>query len=239
MEYYKIMDEYLKETQILNFSEKKIQELIQNHKWIDLEEVARVKSIYDYVRDEIQFGYNSADDLTALEVLNDGYGQCNTKANLLMALFRATGIPCRLHGFYVDKILQKGIISGIFYALTPKDIVHSWVEVFVNDHWYVLEGVILDKAYLTGLQKKFSHVKNDFCLWGVCVENFEKPVIDWDLNHTYIQSKSITKDLGTFQSPDEFYTKHQQKLGAFKIFLYQNFVRHILNRNVEKIRKGV
>lgn len=238
MENHQIMEEYLKETQILNFSEKAIQELIQNRKWLDLEKVARIKSIYDYVRDEIKFGYNRADNITALDVLNDGYGQCNTKANLLLALLRATDIPCRLHGFIVDKKLQKGIIPGIFYALTPMDIVHSWVEVFVNDNWYVLEGVILDKKYLQSLQKKFSNMKNDFCLYGVCVENFENPTIDWNLNHTYIQSKSVTKDLGTFSSPDEFYTKHKQNLGAIKNLLYQNFVRRLLNRNVEKIRKG-
>ena len=40
------------------------------------------------MRNDILFGYNSSDLLTAEEVLKDGYGQCNTKATLLMALFR-------------------------------------------------------------------------------------------------------------------------------------------------------
>lgn len=149
------MDHSLNETRILNFSAKAIQKLIQIRKWHELEKVVRVKSIYNYVRDEIKFGYNSSDMIAASDVLKEGYGQCNTKANLLMALLRATAIRCRLHGFIVDKKLQKGIIPNIFYAITPKDILHTWVEVFIDENWYALEGVILDKRHLMQLQKKF------------------------------------------------------------------------------------
>lgn len=63
-------------------------------------------------------------------------------------------------------------------------------------------------------------------------------MIDWDLNNTYTQSKSITKDLGIFNSPNELHAKYKQKIGKFKNFFYQNFVRHLLNHNVEKIRRG-
>ncbi len=88
------------------------------------------------------------------------------------------------------------------------------------------------------MQKNFSDIKTNFCAYGVCIENFENLVIDWDLNNTYIQSKSITKDLGIFDSPDKLHEKYRQKLGVIKNMLYQNFVRHLLNRNVEKIRRG-
>ncbi len=39
--------------------------------------------------------------------MKDGYGQCNTKGTLFMALFRSVDIPCRFHGFTIDKKLQK------------------------------------------------------------------------------------------------------------------------------------
>ncbi len=48
------------------------------------------------------------DTMNAVQILNDGYGQCNTKATLLMALLRAVSIPCRLHAFDVTKDLQRG-----------------------------------------------------------------------------------------------------------------------------------
>ena len=79
------MNNYLKETEILNYSNPTIQSLIKEKKWVELDIIERVKSIYNYVRDDIEFGYNISDNITATEVLEDGYGQCNTKATLLMA----------------------------------------------------------------------------------------------------------------------------------------------------------
>ena len=75
------------------------------------------------------FGYNQSDDIAASDVLADGYGQCNTKGNLLMALLRALAIPCRFHGFTIDQQLQKGAIPTYVFWLAPKYIIHSWVEV--------------------------------------------------------------------------------------------------------------
>ena len=87
---------YLEMTKMLNFDVESIQSLIKNRKWIELDEYNKIAAIYDFVRNEILFGYNSSDLLSAEEVLKDGYGQCNTKATLLMALLRSVGIPCRL-----------------------------------------------------------------------------------------------------------------------------------------------
>ncbi|WP_277633273.1 transglutaminase-like domain-containing protein [Avrilella dinanensis] len=184
----------------------------------------------------IKFGYNVSDYISASQVLNDGYGQCNTKATLLMALLRATDVPNRIHGFTIDKALQKGAITGIWYRLSPKNILHSWVEVWVNEQWYFLEGVILDKPYLTKLQEQNSDCKTTFCGFGVYTDNFENPPIEWNLNNTFVQDKGINQDFGVFDTPDEFYSKHQQKLNAFKRFAFQHTVRHIMNNNVERIR---
>lgn len=153
-----------------------------------------------------------------------------------MALLRATDVPNRIHGFTIDKALQKGAITGIWYRLSPKNILHSWVEVWVNEQWYFLEGVILDKPYLTKLQEQNSDCKTTFCGFGVYTDNFENPPIEWNLNNTFIQDKGINQDFGVFDTPDEFYSKHQQKLNAFKRFAFQHTVRHIMNNNVERIR---
>ena len=96
------MNNYLKETKILNYSDSTIINLVNSRKWQTLDSVNKVKAIYNFVRDEIKFGYNLSDEITASEVLKDGYGQCNTKATLLMALLRAVGIPNRIHGFTID-----------------------------------------------------------------------------------------------------------------------------------------
>ena len=109
------MDKYLKETKMLNYSNANIQQLIQERRWKNINEFERLKSIYDFVRDEILFGYNIDDNVPASKVLADGYGQCNTKGTLFMAILRACNIPCRVHGFTIDKKLQKGAMTGIVY----------------------------------------------------------------------------------------------------------------------------
>ncbi len=82
------MEKYLQETTLLNYSHKSIQNLITNRGWKKLSDVEKVKSIYNFVRDEILFGYNVDDAISASKILEDGYGQCNTKGILLMALSR-------------------------------------------------------------------------------------------------------------------------------------------------------
>ncbi|BDS13662.1 transglutaminase-like domain-containing protein [Aureispira anguillae] len=231
-------ENYLAETQILNFSNPLIQNLIHQKNWRKLDTVAKVKAIYNYVRDEILFGYNRSDSISATQVLADGYGQCNTKSSLLMALLRAVGVPNRIHGFTIDKALQKGAITGIWYLLAPKNILHSWVEVYVDGNWYFLEGVILDKPYLTALQTQNSACKTTFCGYGAYTDNFQNPAIDWNLNHTYIQEKGINQDFGLFDNPDEFYAQHQQKLGRIKAWMFQHIIRHKMNKNVQNIRNA-
>ena len=232
------MKQYLKETSLLDYNHQLIKNLIQEKEWSKLGNVEKVKQIYHFVRDDIQFGYNSSDSIPASAVLEDGYGQCNTKATLLMALLRAVGVPTRLHGFTINKSLQKGAIDGIWYKLSPQNILHSWVEVYVNENWFILEGVILDKLYLTNLQKMYKSTSNTFCGFGVFTENFDNPPIDWNLNNTYIQDKGINQDFGIFDSPDVFYSQHQQQLGFIQGIMFKNIVRQLMNKNVDKIRNA-
>ena len=97
------MNQYLEKTPMLDFSNPIIQKLIETKRWKEQDEFDRLKSIYNFVRDEVAFGYNIDDRILASKVLKDGYGQCNTKGTLFMALLRGCGIPCRVHGFTIDK----------------------------------------------------------------------------------------------------------------------------------------
>ena len=96
---------------ILDVHHPNIQRLVLDRGWRSLEPSARIGAVYDFVRDEVAFGYNASDNLPASQVLSDRLGQCNTKGNLFMALLRAVDIPCRFHGFTIDKALQRGAIN--------------------------------------------------------------------------------------------------------------------------------
>lgn len=232
------MNKYLKETPMLDYSSAPIQKLIKKRNWKALDEKERIKAIYDFVRDEILFGYNTDDSICATKVLADGYGQCNTKGTLFMALLRGCGIPCRIHGFTIDKKLQKGAMTGFVYNNAPKNVFHSWVEVCCGGKWFELEAFILDKKYLTKLQRKFKGCSGSFCGYGVAVKDFKKPVIDFDMNNTYIQSEGINQDFGVYDSPDELLRQHGQELSPMKAFAYRHLGRHLMNRNVRRIRNA-
>lgn len=231
------MSKFLAKTPLLDYDNPMIIKLIFEKQWNVCDENEKILGIYDYVRDTVSFGYNKADAIPASQVLKDGFGQCNTKGILFMALLRAVGIPCRLHGFTVDKKMQKGAVRGLFYRLAPREILHCWIEVFYNNAWINLEGIILDAPYLTSLQKRFKDCTGSFCGYGVATNTFQNPSIDWNQTDTFIQKEGIIQDLGTYDSPDIFYERHHQNLGRCKEFLYRYVVRHLMNRNIRKIRK--
>ena len=230
------MEKLLQKTDMLDYDHPSIQRLIQSRGWIELDDFNKIKEIYNFVRDEIFFGYNIDDYISASRVLSDGYGQCNTKGTLFMALLHAVGIPCRIHAFTIDKKLQKGAMTGIVYRNAPENILHSWVEVFYNDHWYELEAFILDISYLHKLQVIYSDCKGTFCGYGAAVSDLHNPVIDWYENNTYIQSEGINQDLGIYDSPDDLLREHHQKISLIKKYLYQYLGRHLMNRNIQRIR---
>lgn len=231
-------NKYLQKTNLLNFDAPEIQKVINEHGWRNMDVFHQIKGIYEFVQNDILFGYNEKDDIKATEVLKDGVGQCNTKAILLMALFRALGIPCRFHAFEVDKMLQKGATSAVVTLLAPRRIVHTWVEVYYNKAWIVLEGVIIDKRYLEALKRKFSATEGKFIGYGVATKDFRNHSIDWNGKDVYVQKESIVYEYGIYASPDEFFAQNGQHLGKIKTWIFKNYGRYKMTKNVAKIREN-
>lgn len=227
----------LQPTRLLDFTHPDIESLVQKHGWRQLAPYERIGAVYDFVRNEIAFGYNEGDELPASRVLSDGIGQCNTKSTLLMALLRAVGIPCRFHGFTIDKPLQKGAITGLAYQLAPQRIIHSWVEVTLEGRWIVLEGFILDAPYLASLQRRFPQARR-FCGYGAATPDLSAPGVEWRGQDTFIQKDGIAENFGLFDSPDAFYERHGSNLSGVKRWLYQRFIRHGMNRTVARVRSS-
>lgn len=227
---------HLRATALLDYGDENIQSLIERRGWRALDPYERVGAAYAFVRDEIDFGYNETDSLPASRVLADGYGQCNTKATLLLALLRALGIPSRLHGATIHKRLQKGVVTGLFYLIAPTSIFHTWVEVSIEDRWIGLEGVILDTAYLRGIRSSVASDTTRFLGFGVGTENLAQPPIEWRGTDTFIQSTGVNADFGVYDDPDSFYARHGNNLSGFRAWIYARWIRHVLNRNVARIR---
>ncbi len=235
-------DKHLISTAMLDFNHASIQTLIAARGWHELAAYDAIEAVYNFVRDEIQFGYNKDDTLTASQVLADGYGQCNTKGTLLMALLRAVGIPSRFHGFTIFNELQKGAIPNYLFFFAPKRIIHSWVEVYFNDEWLDLEGYIIDKSYLSQVQESFADQcsvdsGSVFSAYGIATKCLKKPDNEWMGKSTYIQKEGIADDFGIYTQPDEFYAEKGSNLSGVKRLLFRYGLRHLMNINVAKIRR--
>lgn len=233
-----INKDHLKSTPILDFDKPEIASLIQEQGWLKLSNYEKIGAAYDFVRNEIKFGYNISDNIPASSVLKDGYGQCNTKGTLLMALLRALDIPCRLHGFTIHKSLQRGIVPELIYPIAPENILHSWVEVCHENRWVHLEGFILDDPYLKNLQRGLGNGNQGLCSYGAGVEDLSNLQVKWCGKNTFIQHTGINNDYGTYATPDEFYAVYTQDFPFWKKWLHNYIVRHWMNRRAEQLRQG-
>lgn len=228
---------YLQATPLLDYGHPALRQLIEQRGWRPLPERERIGAIYDYVRDEIPFGYNRTDELAASAVLADAYGQCDTKATLLMALFRASGIPCRLHGATVDKRLQRGMVSGLVYRLWRAAIRHSWVEVRFAGRWVGLDGVILDRPYLDGVRTKVRVAEGEgFLGYAVGTDDLSRPPIEWQGTDTAIQTQAVARDLGVFDDPDSFYRAVGSNFAGLRGRLFRSVIQPAMNARVAAIR---
>ncbi len=54
---------FLSTTELLDYQHPSLQRLVVERGWADLPEYERIGAIYDFVRNEIAFGYNVSDDL--------------------------------------------------------------------------------------------------------------------------------------------------------------------------------
>lgn len=171
-------------------------------------------------------------------MLEEGFGQCNTKGTLLMALLRRCGVPCRFHGFTVDKRLQAGVMPSSLLERLPDSIIHSWVEAELGGEWLELEGFIVDTALLSRIQSRFASWQGSFCGYGLACDDLQDPPIGWTGHGTYIQHRAINGDLGVYESPDAFFADHPSNVSGLKGFAWRWAYYRPTNRNVERIRAG-
>lgn len=154
-----------------------------------------------------------------------------------MALLRGLSIPCRLHGFTIHKALQRGVVPEIAYRIAPESILHSWVEVERGGGWVNLEGFILDAPFLAALQAEFTD-RTSLCAYGAGTDCLVDPPVSWTGEDTYIQRTGINRELGLYDDPDAFYSKHTQAFGPLRGFLYRHVIRYWMNARVAGIRRG-
>jgi len=229
---------YLMPTRILNFNQPVIKHLVTAAGWKSVNPTKRVNLICRYVKDQVKFGFSRKDNLIASRVLRDGHGHCNTKGNLLMALLRASSIPCRIHAFSIDQVKRKGTRSIFFSELAPKYYLHSKVEAYLNTQWQDLDNYTLDEPLLNALQTQLTTSKKGGPGDAASINDFVIPQLDWPRSTNLNQPEGLRQDFGVFDSPDEVFAVHGPHFSGVRTMLYQPYLRYVINLYVAKLRNS-
>uniref|UniRef100_A0A2A4YUW7 Transglutaminase-like domain-containing protein n=1 Tax=OCS116 cluster bacterium TaxID=2030921 RepID=A0A2A4YUW7_9PROT len=192
----------------------------------------KLHRIFDYVRDDIVFAFPDEGDLVkASETIQKGFGQCNTKATLFLALCKAAGIPSRIHYSLISRDIQKGFFTGIAYWAMPKEISHSWIEVEVDEKWRRIDTFINDlplfNAAIAELGERGWSVGYSVALGK------NKPSGELNLDkEAFQQMAAVTSDHGVWDEPADYFSskKYKNRPGAFKLWLYRRMIGNINNR---------
>lgn len=132
------MENYLRATEVIDCDSLEIRRKAlslssQKDSYAD-----KAVSLYYFVRDEIKYRIAIFEDMgkakfRATLTLKRGYGFCMTKAILLVALSRATGIPARLH--FCD--IRNHLLPQDLLELVGTDIIifHGYADLFLNGRW--------------------------------------------------------------------------------------------------------
>ena len=99
------IEEYIKEDEIIDYSNEMIMKLAEELYEQSGNETEYIRAAYEYVRDHISHSADINEDIitcSASEVLKEGHGICFAKSHLLAALLRYKSIPT---GFCYQKLI--------------------------------------------------------------------------------------------------------------------------------------
>jgi hypothetical protein len=197
----------------------------------------KLEQIFHFVRDDILFAFpDDGDFVKASDTIRLGYGQCNTKATLFLALCKAADIPARIHFSLITKDIQKGFFTGLAYWLMPQDISHSWIEVEVEGKWRRIDTFINDLPLFNAAKAEIKR-RGWSVGYSVALKDGEASA---DLNldqEAFQQMAAVSEDHGTWEDPSAYYadTKYKNRPGRLRIWFYRRLIGGI-NRGVERLR---
>ncbi|WP_299692188.1 transglutaminase-like domain-containing protein [uncultured Tateyamaria sp.] len=197
----------------------------------------KLRRLFLFVRDDIAFGFPTKGDLVpASETIKTRVGQCNTKATLLLALCRASGLRARIHFSLISKDIQRGFFTGIPYWLIPKEISHAWIEVEIDGTWRRIDSFINDtplhQAAVRALARHGWNVG-----FSLALNNGQASA---DLNidaEAFEQMAAVTDNHGVWDEPADYYASalYKNRPGLLRLLAYRLFIGSV-NRRIEALR---
>lgn len=196
----------------------------------------KLESLFYFVRDDVKFGFPPKwDDVKASEVLEYGYGYCNTKATLFVALCKSLGISARIHCGLIDVNIMKGIFPSFAFPFLPKAGPHSWIDVEIDGGWKPIDSYINDKEFYAGALRR---LKESGKTIGYSVSLMEgQSSCEFNFGEKgFVHMGAVLEDHGAWEDFSEYMsTDRYVRMNRMQLMAYPMIAR-LSNRNIERIR---
>jgi hypothetical protein len=198
---------YLNPTELLDYNEARLKQT-REHLLSHLKTPSQhLRALYDFAR-SLPLGYSRNDNISASEVLRNGFGQCNTKVTLLMALARGAGIQSRLHAYRVHRHVQQERVPAWLLRFAPEATLFFWPEFFIGERWRPLHLLVRERVQT----------------WKGC------PFDNARYAHAPLKTDWIAQDDGIWDSPDDYFKKHKPSVHGWRRLGWAILGRRIMNR---------
>lgn len=201
------------------------------------DETERALAIYRHVKEHIAFGFTPrADKASPSETLRFGKGHANPQATLFMAMLHEAQIEARQHFVTISHDLVHGLFPS--YALPPRWLSHSHVEVKLAGEWIPIDGYVLDSAYQ---RNAMALLREEGRTLGYSAH--VDGAMDWDGRSPcmaqLVSDEMVVVDHGCFADPELFYTSpdYRHDFSELCLVMFGEFAAKPANERIELIRR--
>lgn len=137
--------------------EQTVREVVERVVVGEATEREKAIALHDYVRENVKFGFTRYFDAAQPDyTLACGFGHCNPKSQLMVALFRAIGLESYQHFVTIPKDILKDAIPPSRSWLLPAQLSHAYVEVKVEGTWCAIDSYSIDTTLLIAAQARLA-----------------------------------------------------------------------------------
>lgn len=218
-----------------------LKEILKNHEKISLTNAEKAILIFNYVRDNILFGFDKKFyDYKASDVAKSKIGFCNPQSTLFTTLLRAANIPARQHFVGINMKILDGV--GDIAKYTPYSD-HAYTEVWLNNKWLQVDGYIVDpQLFKNAFQLLNGNSSSTAIGWGIHIDG----KTEWDGKSDclvqFVQNEKCpdisNNDFGVFDDIKSFYSSDSgtAKMNFIFRILFRFLISDDLNKKVNSVR---
>jgi len=202
----------------------------------------RLEALFYFVRDRVLFGFPRTigqwDRVKASTVIQCGFGYCNTKATLLVALCRASGIEARVHYGLISTQIMRGVFPSFAFPFLGDSGAHSWTEVEIEGEWKPIDSYINDESFYRAARGRLEETGRSLgyslaCVDGRCSCEFNFGELG------FVHMGAVVEDHGTWDDASHYLATDKYKTFKGAQRLFYPAVAAISNRNIQRLRTSV